>query len=86
MAFRIGASSDRSVCMSWSARQYSVFEAERTRPVRDLLGALSPAEVLRAVDLGCGPANSTEVLRARFPDATVSGVDNSADMIAAARS
>nr|WP_294517218.1 trans-aconitate 2-methyltransferase [uncultured Rhodopila sp.] len=71
--------------MSWSARQYSSFEAERTRPVRDLLSAVPPPGVQRAVDLGCGPGNSTEVLAARYPDAIVSGVDSSPDMIAAAR-
>src|SRR4029077_741007 len=37
------------------------------------------------IDLGCGPGNSTEVLAARFPDATVQGLDSSSDMIAAAR-
>jgi trans-aconitate 2-methyltransferase len=71
--------------MSWSARQYSSFESERTRPVRDLLSAVETTPVGRAVDLGCGPGNSTEVLAARFPDAVVSGLDSSSDMIAAAR-
>jgi trans-aconitate 2-methyltransferase len=71
--------------MTWSARQYSSFEAERTRPVRDLLSAVPPVEVQRAVDLGCGPGNSTEVLAALYPGAVVSGVDSSPDMIAAAR-
>jgi trans-aconitate 2-methyltransferase len=71
--------------MSWSARQYTSFEKERTRPVRDLLGAVETIGVKRAVDLGCGPGNSTEVLAARFPDAVVSGLDSSADMIEAAR-
>lgn len=71
--------------MSWSARQYSSFETERTRPVRDLVGAIETQDVRRAIDLGCGPGNSTEVLAARFPDATVSGLDSSSDMIAAAR-
>ena len=71
--------------MSWSARQYTSFEAERTRPVRDLVGAIPDVGVRRAVDLGCGPGNSTEVLAARFPDAEVSGLDSSADMIEAAR-
>lgn len=71
--------------MSWSARQYTSFEAERTRPVRDLLGAVLTDPVRRAVDLGCGPGNSTAVLAARFPAAEITGLDSSSDMIAAAR-
>lgn len=71
--------------MSWSAKQYVAFEDERTRPVRDLLAAVPTQDVRRAVDLGCGPGNSTEVLMQRFPGAEVAGVDNSDDMIAAAR-
>ncbi|WP_338879677.1 trans-aconitate 2-methyltransferase [Achromobacter veterisilvae] len=70
---------------SWSAKQYSAFENERTRPVRDLVAALPNQEVKRAVDLGCGPGNSTEVLAARYPDAELTGLDNSDDMIQAAR-
>jgi trans-aconitate 2-methyltransferase len=69
----------------WSSRQYLMFERERTRPVRDLLGAVPAETARRVVDLGCGPGNSTEVLAARFPRADVSGLDSSADMIAAAR-
>jgi trans-aconitate 2-methyltransferase len=69
----------------WSAAQYRLFEEERTRPVRDLLGAIPNTEVRTAVDIGCGPGNSTEVLAARFPDAAVTGLDSSPDMIAAAR-
>jgi trans-aconitate 2-methyltransferase len=71
--------------MSWSSRQYTSFEAERTRPVRDLVSAIRTANVRHAVDLGCGPGNSTEVLAGRFPTAEVSGLDSSADMIEAAR-
>ena len=62
--------------MNWSAKQYSAFENERTRPVRDLVAALPNERVARAVDLGCGPGNSTEVLAARYPDAAISGTDN----------
>ena len=72
--------------MSWSARQYVAFENERTRPVRDLLAAVPTPDVRVAVDIGCGPGNSTEALRARFPGAAITGLDSSADMLAAARS
>jgi trans-aconitate 2-methyltransferase len=71
--------------MTWSAKQYSSFEQERTRPVRDLVAAIPTAEVRVAVDLGCGPGNSTEVLAARYPSAEVSGMDSSPDMVEAAR-
>lgn len=71
--------------MTWSAKQYSAFEEERTRPVRDLVAALPQRDVRTAVDLGCGPGNSTEVLAQRFPGATVTGLDNSEDMLDAAR-
>lgn len=71
--------------MSWSSKQYVAFEDERTRPVRDLLSAVPDMNVHQAIDLGCGPGNSTAVLLARFPGARVSGLDSSGDMIAAAR-
>ena len=69
----------------WSAKQYTAFEDERTRPVRDLLSALPDIEARSVIDLGCGPGNSTELLAARFPGAAVRGLDSSSDMIAAAR-
>lgn len=71
--------------MSWSAEQYLKFEDERTRPVRDLLAAVPGVYARSAVDIGCGPGNSTEVLIARFPKAAVTGIDSSEDMVEAAR-
>jgi trans-aconitate 2-methyltransferase len=71
--------------MTWSPAQYVKFEQERSRPVRDLLDHLPSKRIIRAADIGCGPANSTELLQQRFPNATVIGIDSSPDMIAAAR-
>ena len=69
----------------WDAGQYLRFGGERARPFFDLVaqvGATSPRYV---ADLGCGPGNLTAALAERWPDATVTGVDNSPEMIAAAR-
>jgi trans-aconitate 2-methyltransferase len=73
-----------SPAMTWSAAQYVKFEQERTRPVHDLVARIPNAEVLSAADIGCGPGNSTEVLRERYPQARIVDLDSSTDMIEAA--
>jgi len=71
--------------MTWSAAQYLKFGNERTRPVHDLVARIPLAHVETAADIGCGPGNSTEVLRERYPRAHIVGLDSSPDMIEAAR-
>jgi trans-aconitate 2-methyltransferase len=71
--------------MSWSAAQYVKFEEERTRPVRDLVARIPNGAAARAADISCGPGNSTEVLRERYPEAKLVGADSSPDMIEASR-
>jgi trans-aconitate 2-methyltransferase len=71
--------------MEWSALQYGIFEAERTRPVRDLLAGIPRRAAGRVIDLGCGPGNSTAELAAHYPAAAIEALDTSPDMVAAAR-
>jgi trans-aconitate 2-methyltransferase len=69
----------------WKPTQYLRFEAERTRPAADLLARVATKSVRAAVDLGCGPGNSTALLRSRYPEADVLGLDSSPAMVAEAR-
>ncbi|MEE1657108.1 trans-aconitate 2-methyltransferase [Microvirga sp. CF3062] len=69
----------------WDAGQYLKFEDERTRPAADLIRRIPLAEIRSAVDIGCGPGNSTELITNRYPGARMLGLDSSPDMLAKAR-
>jgi trans-aconitate 2-methyltransferase len=70
---------------SWDDAQYLKFADERTRAARELLARVPPIAARRVVDLGCGPGNSTALLRERWPEARITGVDNSSEMLERAR-
>lgn len=70
--------------VSWDVDLFLRFEAERSRPARDLLARIE-SEPQRAFDLGCGPGTSTRLLVERFPDAEVVALDSSEAMIEEAR-
>jgi trans-aconitate 2-methyltransferase len=69
----------------WDPGSYLKFEDYRTRPSVDLVSHIRVADPRDVIDLGCGPGNSTQVLRSRWPRARVVGLDSSAEMITAAR-
>jgi len=69
----------------WNSDLYLKYERERTQAARDLLGRLPALTPRSIVDLGCGPGNSTALLSLHFLGASILGLDNSDNMLAAAR-
>lgn len=71
--------------MSWNPELYLKYGQERTQPAIDLAARVDVDAPGRVIDLGCGPGNSTAVLRERWPKAHITGFDCSNEMIVAAR-
>lgn len=70
--------------MAWDPAQYLRFADQRLRPALDLLSRIDVAKPSEVYDLGAGTGNVTRVLKARWPEARVTGVDASPDMLARA--
>lgn len=68
----------------WNPKKYLQFRQQRTQPAVDLANRIvtSPKTI---VDIGCGPGNSTKVLRKKFPIADILGIDSSENMILRAK-
>lgn len=71
---------------SWNSNQYLKFKNERTQPAIDLANRINLDNPHKVIDIGCGPGNSTNVLKKRFPKAEIIGIDSSPEMIAKAKS
>lgn len=65
----------------WQPDQYLKFKKERTQPSIDLVTRIEHENPKRIIDIGCGPGNSTAILKERWPDAEIYGLDNSKPML-----
>ena len=71
--------------MVWDPQQYLKFSGHRLRPAVDLLMRIPDSGPRAIADLGAGAGNVTKLIKERWPDATVTGVEGSAEMVAAGR-
>lgn len=71
--------------MSWDPLQYARFAGQRLRPALDLIARIGLDAPQTIVDLGCGTGNVTRILHSRWPDAQITGVDSSREMLAEAK-
>jgi trans-aconitate 2-methyltransferase len=70
--------------MTWNPEQYLKFAQPRLRPALDLVAHLTTADPRTVYDLGCGTGNITRLLAQRWPNAQVTGIDASAEMLSEA--
>jgi trans-aconitate 2-methyltransferase len=71
--------------MAWDPKLYSAFAQPRLRPALDMMARMEAEAPSRVVDLGCGTGNITRLLKQRWPQARVVGVDSSPEMLETAR-
>ena len=70
----------------WDSKQYLKFKSQRTQPAIDLVMRVANYKFKTIADIGCGPGNSTDVLKEIFPESNIIGIDNSPNMIEKAKS
>lgn len=75
---------ERDAGLRWNPSTYLRFEEERLRPAVDLLSRVPIEAPSSIIDLGCGTGNVTRLLRQRWPEAEITGIDASPEMLARA--
>lgn len=76
---------NRNLVTTWDPRTYLKFSEVRFRAGLDLLAHIPPGSYRTIYDLGCGTGHLTQIIAERFPDATVTGIDSSPEMLAESR-
>jgi trans-aconitate 2-methyltransferase len=76
---------ERRKSMAWNPQQYLKFSGHRLRPALDLLMRIPDFPVRSVADLGAGAGNVTKLIRERWPDALIIGVEGSSEMVAAGK-
>ena len=69
----------------WNPDIYLRYKSYRARPALDLIQQIPLDVDGPIIDLGCGPGNITRLLKEKWPDHLVYGVDKSETMLAKAR-
>jgi trans-aconitate 2-methyltransferase len=69
----------------WDPDTYLAFADERARPFHELLARVPARHPRRVADLGCGPGTLTETLGRRWPEAALTAIDSSPEMVQQAR-
>lgn len=70
---------------NWNPETYLKFDQDRLRPALDLMTQITLNDPKDIIDLGCGPGNVTQILKDRWPESHIIGIDSSPDMLAKAK-
>lgn len=66
---------------SWNPGVYHRYADERSRPFHEMVGRVRHDSPAKVVDLGCGTGVQTATLADRWPEAIITGIDSSPDMV-----
>lgn len=67
--------------MPWNPEVYNQFKNIRYQPFFDLMNLISPENLKKAIDIGCGTGEQTHILSEKFSDVEFLGIDSSAEML-----